>query len=1159
MRRVRRLATAGLVTVGVLAAVSVFYAVPALAGTGYGLTGSFGSGPCEVTPLEPCEGKFKEPAGVAVNDSPNSPTSPQGEDVYVADKGNDRVEYFSSTGTYVGQFDGEAAPSGALSDPQSVAVDNDASSASKEDVYVTGEIQVAGETRYVIYKFSPTGVHLSQLTETTGGSLFGELRGVAVDPSGNLWVYDKEAQGQGRVSEFSDTGSFVTSFNTTRQTNPGLAVDPNDNVYLVPGSETVSKWDPVTATEIVQFSGSVSGLVIDPATNDLFVDRTSSIVEYGAFGEPNATPIDEPSPRALADNGGRGIAVDASTGTVYVADSVGNAVDVFSVGDRPETPVTEDAKEITVAKAVLHGELNPVVKAEAGWYFAYDRGSECTGGQTTPLEAEADVQADEVSKEITGLEPNTQYTVCVVAENTFGPTFGPAVSFTTPGLPPEVTLGSEARSSVTPFEATLEAQVNPENGATSVYFQYSTSPTTSGQSLATPTDVPAPPGNSIGSGLGDVGVSVPTGRVLAADTTYYYQAVAVNATGTSYGTVEQFTTLTAEKPVVESEGISGVMSTVATLDATINPEYQSTECKFEYGTEPLLKPGTTTTEACSAALGNGGGGVGASAAVIGLEAGRSYYYRVVAKNPTGTTTDPTVQSFTTVPTPLTDTSTPTSGTRARFEGHFTLIPVDTKYSFDYKRGDECTEGNSTPTIEAGSGMGSVAETWEVPSPEDPGVHSSAPPLHPDSEYTVCFVTSNVYGSQVGPPEHFTTPAEPPTVDSESVSGVGAAGATLEAKLNPNVQETTYAFEYSTEGTEGSPGTLAGTIATVNGEGALPAELAELPAGVKTGVLQPRTTYYYRVAATDAALETSYGPVQSFATLGAPAVTTGEAQGITRATATLSGTVNPGGAATIYRFVYIDQAGYDQALAGDAAEKANPYAKGATTTPSKAPAGYATQAVPTVIGGLLPETPYDYALVASNEVGTVTSQNETFTTGAATGPLVSTGAASAVGMNAASISATIETGGLPAVYGFELGTEAGSYGPVTGLGSVGAGLIETVTLSLQNLQPGVTYHYRIEAANVDGVAYGADQSFTTPGFPALFTLPATAPLIATPAIVFPTRTVGSTPPVPKTLTRAQKLAHALKACKKKAEKQRVGCIKKAEKQYGPTTKEKSKKT
>src|ERR1700704_4939519 len=61
-------------------------------------------------------GQFVEPSGVALNTASH--------DVYVVDRGNGRVERFSSAGTYISQFDGSAAPSGAFSSPSAIAVDN---------------------------------------------------------------------------------------------------------------------------------------------------------------------------------------------------------------------------------------------------------------------------------------------------------------------------------------------------------------------------------------------------------------------------------------------------------------------------------------------------------------------------------------------------------------------------------------------------------------------------------------------------------------------------------------------------------------------------------------------------------------------------------------------------------------------------------------------------------------------------------------------------------------------------------------------------------------------------------------------------------------------------------------------------------------------------
>jgi hypothetical protein len=87
----------------------------------------------------------------------------------------------------------------------------------------------------------------------------------------------------------------------------------------------------------------------------------------------------------------------------------------------PEAPETfSPAKQITATTATLEGVLNPNAEAQAGWYFEYDKGASCTGGETTGVEGEALVKAETVSKEVTRLQPNAQYSFCLVATNEGG-------------------------------------------------------------------------------------------------------------------------------------------------------------------------------------------------------------------------------------------------------------------------------------------------------------------------------------------------------------------------------------------------------------------------------------------------------------------------------------------------------------------------------------------------------------------------------------------------------------------------------------------------------------------------------------------------------------------------------------------------------------------
>ena len=164
-------------------------AAPALAA--HVLSSSFG-GPCVVKPLEPCEGKFSGPSGVAVNEETG--------DVYVVNKGNNRVEEFNSAGSaLLGEFNGAAAPTGALSEPDAIAIDNSTNplDPSKGDVYV------ADVGASVVYKFSAGGVYEGQFAKGSLG-FYGELDGVAVDPGGVVWISRRNSTGNPEIESYSD-------------------------------------------------------------------------------------------------------------------------------------------------------------------------------------------------------------------------------------------------------------------------------------------------------------------------------------------------------------------------------------------------------------------------------------------------------------------------------------------------------------------------------------------------------------------------------------------------------------------------------------------------------------------------------------------------------------------------------------------------------------------------------------------------------------------------------------------------------------------------------------------------------------------------------------------------------------------------------------------
>ena len=197
---------------------------------------------------------------------------------------------------------------------------------------------------------------------------------------------------------------------------------------------------------------------------------------------------------------------------------------------------------------------------------------------------------------------------------------------------------------------------------------------------------------------------------------------------------------------------------------------------------------------------------------------------------------------------------------------------------------------------------------------------------------------------------------------------------------------------------------------------------------------------------------------------APTVTTNAADGVTATTAILHGVVNPQDVATTYHFDY---------------GLTTSYGSSAPLPDASVGPGSTPQPVSQDISGLKPLTPYHFRLEAINAGGTTDGSDLTFVT-AAVPPVVSTGAATQVTQNAATLNGTVNPEGSPASYHFDYGitTSYGSSAPVPDV-SVGSGSsAKSVTHTISGLQPGTTYHYRLVATNSGGHAYGSDVAFAT---------------------------------------------------------------------------------
>ncbi|MGA2164303.1 MAG: hypothetical protein ABSH36_07525, partial [Solirubrobacteraceae bacterium] len=190
----------------------------------------------------------------------------------------------------------------------------------------------------------------------------------------------------------------------------------------------------------------------------------------------------------------------------------------------PEAPAPVTVEAVTATSATFQGELNPGKSGPAGSYeldtyeFLYNTGGSCEGGGKAPEPAGMSLGGGQEALPlvaVSGLRPDSEYAVCLLARNGAGETaVGSPTMFTTSTAPP--TIASESVTNVEAAAATLEAEIDPDGVATTYHFEYGTSDAY-GQST--------PESASIGEGNLDRTV---TARITSLEpgTTYHYRVVA---------------------------------------------------------------------------------------------------------------------------------------------------------------------------------------------------------------------------------------------------------------------------------------------------------------------------------------------------------------------------------------------------------------------------------------------------------------------------------------------------------------------------------------------------------------------------------------------------------------------------------------------------------
>jgi hypothetical protein len=231
-------------------------------------------------------------------------------------------------------------------------------------------------------------------------------------------------------------------------------------------------------------------------------------------------------------------------------------------------------------------------------------------------------------------------------------------------------------------------------------------------------------------------------------------------------------------------------------------------------------------------------------------------------------------------------------------------------------------------------------------------------LLPGSEYHYRLEATNSVGTAPSVDQRLLTG---PAIEGLSAGDTGSDSAMLSASIEPGTLPTTYHFAYWPES---SP--EAGAQIVPVPDASLPVlrrqdTVSELVTGLRAD-----TTYRFKLVAGSAA-GVFDEPQGTFTTTAVPApvVATGASSDVGVNGASVSGSIDPRGQQTSYRFEYGPSAAYGSAW------PTIDVVLGAMSGP---------RAVVVTLGGLAPDTTYHYRLVASGPGGTVHGGDETFTTG-----------------------------------------------------------------------------------------------------------------------------------------------------------------------------------
>ena len=815
----------------------------------------------------------------------------------------------------------------------------------------------------------------------------------------------------------------------TGSTNP--APGYTSGVYNASGAIASNVWDTGAAGQTWNYLNwqetvpATTGITFAARASDIIFAKDDNTIPWIPVGSTSPVTSGLPSGRYMQWQ-----ATLATSNNFYtpVLSSVTAATSLLPL------VATDAATFVSSNGAVANGTLLALGQRSSTVHVQFEWGTTPTPDlnwqQTAPLAVTA---PGPYSEGLNPLSPGTTYYYRARAYDlsVADPVYGDVVSFSTTPISPSV--NTNAAGSVTAGSAVLNGYLGALgiSSTVPVSFQWGTSQGGPYPNSTTPQAMTA---------TGPFQASLSR---LGTGTTYYYRAKADGGVnGINYGAEMNFATLRIA-PLMATGHASSLTSSSATLNGSLaNMGAASTvNVCLQWGTtQGGPYPNSTPAQAMTV--------TGPfSAGLTGLAAKTIYYFRAKGDGGTSGISYGSENSFTTSvvqPTVVTNGATGITSTSALLNGNLTAMGTAATVDVTFYYGLQPGEFNHT--------------AWQTLSA--PGsFQANLAGLTSDTLYYFRTVAQGDGNSVDGAELTFRTSRVPPTVTTNGATLVTTVSATLNGTLTGvgSAASDNVSFQW---------GITSGMYSAETAPQAMSATgdfLANL-----TG-LTSATTYYYRAKANGGIAGIGYGDEHSFTTGSQPpSVTTNNASQLTTNSAMLNGNLNSLGTATTVNVSF--QWG---------TTRGGPYPN--STAPQ---ARSATGAFQSGLSGLASQTTYYYRAKANSAIfGTGYGAEKSFSTSSFP-PYVTTGQASSITANAATLNGNLyfmgsaNTVNVYFVYGTVHNGPYTGTTPLQPLTAAGA-----FTAPLSGLNPATTYYYRAMGNGGQyGISRGEEYAFTTSALP-----------------------------------------------------------------------------